>query len=263
MRQLCRRKPERAMRGSFTWCCRLWWLPCVLATAVVLLVGPRSVAADKPAKQAPATQAASAKPAAPAKKADDPYAWKNLFDGKTLKGWKSPNFGGEGKVNVQDGAILMEMGDSMTGITCTQDVPKMNFELAFEAKRTKGNDFFATTTFPVGKDFCSFVVGGWGGGVVGISSIDHFDASENPTTKFMSFKDNQWYRIRVRVTKAKIECWIDDEKQVDFETKDHKLSIRMECDLCCPLGISTWCTSSAVRSIRLRNLPPEEQKDPE
>lgn len=231
-----------------------------LAAAAVLLAEPAR-AADKPV--ASAKQAAPAKQAAEAKPAADPYAWKDLFDGKTLKGWKSPNFGGEGKVAVKDGAILLEMGDSMTGITHTGKVPKMNYELAFEAKRVNGNDFFATTTFPVDKSFCSFVVGGWGGGVVGISSIDHFDASENPTTKFVSFKDNQWYRIRVRVTKAKLECWIDDEKQVDFETADHKLSIRMECDLCCPLGISTWCTSAMVRNIRLRNLSPDEQKEPE
>ena len=74
-------------------------------------------------------------------------------------------------MNVQDGAIVIEMGDSMTGITCTQDVPKMNYELAFEAKRVKGNDFFATTTFPVEKSFCSFVVGGWGGGVTPAAAL--------------------------------------------------------------------------------------------
>ena len=223
--------------------------------AIVLLAGPRAglaPAADKPA--APAKQAKQTKqPAA------DKFAWKNLFDGKTLKGWKSPNFGGEGKVGVQDGAIVMEMGDSMTGVTWTGEMPKMNYEVTLEAKRLKGNDFFATTTFPVGNAHCSLVVGGWGGGVVGLSSIDHFDASENPTTKFATFKDNQWYKIRIRVTKAKIECWIDDDKQVDFETAEHKLSIRMECDLCRPFGVSTWCTSGALRNIRVRNLPPEDQ----
>ncbi len=53
---------------------------------------------------------------------------------------------------------------------------------------------------------------------------------------------------------------IDDEKTVDFETKDHKISIRMECDLCRPLGISTWCTAATIRNVRLRNLSPEEAK---
>jgi len=190
----------------------------------------------------------------------DKYQWRDLFDGKTLKGWKAPNFGGEGKVEVRDGTIVIEMGDSMSGITWTGEFPKMDYEVTLEAKRLKGSDFFATTTFPVGDSHASFVVGGWGGTVVGISSIDHFDASENATTKFATFKDNQWYTIRIRVTKPKIECWIDDEKLVDFETKDHKISIRMECDLCRPFGIATWCTSAALRNIRVRNLPPQSEQ---
>ncbi len=259
MRESRHQEPECAARRAFGFRRTSRRASCLLAAVSVFLLLERwdnsACGADKPA--APVKQAAPAKPAA------DPYAWKELFDGKTLKGWKVPNFGGEGKVTVRDGAILMEMGDSMTGITYSGQIPKMDYEVALEAKRVNGNDFFATTTFPVGKSFCSLVVGGWGGGVVGISSVDHFDASENPTTKFSSFKDNQWYKIRIRVTKTKLECWIDDEKQVDFETQDHKLSIRMECDLCCPFGISTWCTSGAVRNIRLRNLRPEEQKPSE
>ena len=31
------------------------------------------------------------------------------------------------------------------------------------------------------------------------------DASENETTKFLSFEKNRWYRIRVRVTKPKMK----------------------------------------------------------
>jgi hypothetical protein len=191
------------------------------------------------------------KPAAVAKQ-----EWKSLFDGKTLSGWKAPNFGGQGKVEVRDGAIVMEMGDSMTGITYTGSVPKMNYELELEGKRLKGGDFFCTTTFPVGDSHASFVVGGWGGSVVGISSVDHFDASENPTTKSARFKDDCWYKLRIRVTKDKLECWIDQDKMVDFETADHKLSIRMECDLCRPLGVCTWCTTGAVRNLRIREIPP-------
>ena len=38
------------------------------------------------------------------------------------------------------------------------------------------------------------------GGVVGLSSIGGFDASENETTQFVEFKNGQWYKIRLRVT---------------------------------------------------------------
>lgn len=212
----------------------------------------QAVAAEAPK---PETKKADAKKAvAPTTK------WRDLFDGRSLKGWKVPNFGGEGKVYVKDRTIVMEAGQMMTGITYTGPLPKtrLNYELALEAQRIDGSDFFATTTFPVGDSFVSLVVGGWGGTLVGISSIDFYDASDNQTTRTMDFKSKQWYRIRIRVTQEKIEAWIDDEKMVDLETKGHKLSIRFECDLCRPLGISTWMTTGAVRNVRLRELSPEE-----
>lgn len=196
--------------------------------------------------------------AEPPKAATDPYRWKDLFDGKTLAGWKVSQFGGEGKVCVEKGAIVMEMGCMMTGIVRAGDVIRDNYELRLEGMRLDGSDFFCTTTFPVGKDCCSLVVGGWGGGVVGLSSVDHADASENPTTKFMRFKDNRWYKVRIRVSDAAIEAWIDGVKKVNQYRKDHTFGIRMEVDLCRPLGISTWVTKGAVRNIRVRRLKPEE-----
>ena len=183
---------------------------------------------------------------------------KDLFDGKTLSGWKAPQFGGEGQVYVKDGTIVMEMGSMMTGVTWTGEVIRDNYELALEGMRLDGSDFFCTATFPVGKDFCSLVVGGWGGGVVGLSNIDYADASENATTKTMDSKQNRWYRVRIRVTDAAIEAWIDDQRLVNQPRQGHKFGIRMEVDLCRPLGISTWCTKGAVRNIRVRGLKPEE-----
>jgi hypothetical protein len=43
--------------------------------------------------------------------------WKPLFDGKSLAGWKATDFGGEGEVRVEGGAIVMEQGNNMTGVT--------------------------------------------------------------------------------------------------------------------------------------------------
>ncbi len=194
----------------------------------------------------------------PKNAAADPCRWKDLFDGKTLAGWKAPQFGGEGQVYVKDETIVMEMGSMMTGVTWTGEVIRDNYELALEGMRLDGSDFFCTATFPVGKDFCSLVVGGWGGGVVGLSNIDYADASENATTKTMDFKQNRWYRVRIRVTDAAIEAWIDDQRLVNQPRQGHKFGIRMEVDLCRPLGISTWCTKGAVRNIRVRGLKPEE-----
>ncbi len=244
----------------------LWWV--ALACASFAWLAPPDVpAGEKSGDKKTETQATSqgeqcngqqgAEKKCTAKQSD-PYGWKNLFDGKTLGQWKAPNFGGQAEVVVKDGAIVIGMGDPMTGITWTGPLPRDNYELALEAKRTQGIDFFATTTFPVGDSTCSFVVGGWGGTVVGLSCVDYYDASDNFTSQFMAFDDNRWYQIRIRVSKAKIECWIDDDKMVDIPREGHKFTIRAECDLCQPLGIATWCTEGVVRNIRIRKLTPEE-----
>ena len=129
-------------------------------------------------------------------------AWKSLFDGRTLKGWKATKFGGEGEVDVKDGQIVMHAGSPMTGITWVEDVPKIDYEITLEAMRVNGSDFFCGLTFPVGESPCSFIVGGWGGGVVGLSSIDGSDASENETTKYQEFTSGRWYPVRLESHEA-------------------------------------------------------------
>src|SRR6201999_3710283 len=129
---------------------------------------------------------------------------------KALGDWKVTQFGTEGKVEVKDGAIILSLGDGCTGVTWKgKELPKTDYEIQLQAKRVDGSDFFCGLTFPVSDSFCSFIVGGWGGGVVGISSVDGEDASQNDTTKYMAFTNDKWYTITVRVTKEKIQCWID------------------------------------------------------
>jgi hypothetical protein len=190
-------------------------------------------------------------------------AWENLFDGKTLAEWKQSGFEGEAAVKVlspfKDGrsAIVVEKGAPLSGFTWTRGarLPRTNYEIALEAMKLDGSDFFCALTFPVGKSACTFVVGGWGGMVVGLSSIDHSDASENETTQGMEFESNRWYRIRVRVTDEKIEAWIDDQQKVDVETKGKLIAIRPgDIQQSLPLGVATYLTRAAVRDIRLRRL---------
>jgi 3-keto-disaccharide hydrolase len=181
-------------------------------------------------------------------------AWKSLFDGKSLRGWKKTAFGGEGQPEVKDGRIEIPAGAPMSGITWTEDFPKIDYEISLDAMRVGGSDFFCGLTFPVADSPCSFIVGGWGGGVVGLSSIDGSDASENETTKYQEFESNRWYAVRVRVSKEKIEAWIDKKQMVDLETKDRRISIRPEVELSRPLGISCYATTAALRDIKVRRL---------
>jgi hypothetical protein len=192
-----------------------------------------------------------------------PPKWENLFDGKTLAGWAPSEFESDAEVKVINpfkdgrGAIILEKGVTLSGITWTRGatLPRVNYEIALEAMKLDGSDFFCGLTFPVGKDACSLIVGGWGGMVVGLSSIDHMDASENETSQGMEFEPNRWYRIRVRVTDQKIEAWIDDDKKFEVETKNRIIGLRPgDIQKSLPLGIASYMTRSALRDIRLRRL---------
>jgi hypothetical protein len=179
--------------------------------------------------------------------------WTSLFDGKTLDGWEITSFGTEGPVNISNGSIILGMGDGCTGVNLTGDFPKIGYEVCLEAKKISGNDFFCGMTFPVGDSWCSLIIGGWGGPVVGLSSIDGKDASENETSILKKFEHDTWYKIRLRVSQKKIEAWTDDEKIIDFETEGRELSVRPEVMLSQPFGICSWNTTAALRNIRLKD----------
>lgn len=199
--------------------------------------------------------------AEPAGKSDDKASVKELFDGKTLKGWKAADFVNAGKLHVKDGNLVMDKGNRMTGCVYTgKDFPKIDYEVTLEGKKVEGDDFFCTTTFPVGDSFCSLVVGGWGGGVVGISSINGADASENETHQSREFKADRWYKVRIRVTTPKVEAWIDDDKVIDLERQGRKLTTRIECRECEPFGFATYATTGAVRRVQVRGLTAAEKK---
>lgn len=183
--------------------------------------------------------------------------WRYLFDGKTLDGWKASDFAGHGAVEVKNGQIRLEMGAMLTGVNLikTNDLPKSGYELALDAMKIDGSDFFCGLTFVVGDSCCSLIVGGWGGGVVGISSLDGNDASSNETTKFKEFEKNQWFRIRVRVTKEKIEAWLGKEKVVDVLLADRRVGVRPgEIESSQPFGIATYQTTAALRNLQWRPL---------
>jgi hypothetical protein len=194
---------------------------------------------------------AAAQPSAPF----EGDGWEDMFDGETLEGWSETRFGGGGEVECRSGVIFMGMGSPFTGINWTNPFPTMNYEVALDAMRLMGSDFFCGLTVPVGATHCTFIVGGWGGALTGISSIDGMDASENETSKFRNFEQGKWYRIRLRVTPKKLEAWIDDEKLVDVDTEDRKLAVRPgEIEMSIPFGIASWQTAAALREIKFRLL---------
>lgn len=174
-----------------------------------------------------------------------------MFNGRDLEGWEITQFGPQGPVYVSGESIVLGMGDGCTGVTWKGDFPEVDYEVTLEARRVEGNDFFCGITFPAGDYPCSLILGGWGGTVVGLSSINGRDASENETTSLRSFEKDRWYAVRLRVAGGNILAWIDDEPAVDLEIGDKVLSIRPEVHLSMPFGIASWRTTGEVRNIRL------------
>lgn len=178
-----------------------------------------------------------------------------LFDGKTLTNWQPSKFHGQGPVTIENGDIILAAGKDLTGVTWSGPaLPTTNYELTLQARRLEGRDFFAGITFPVGDSFCSLILGGWGGTVVGLSSINGIDASENSTSQSIDFEMQKWYDIRVRVTPEKIDSWLDGKHIIEQTLKGNQIDVRIEVEPSRPLGIASWRTKAALRSIRLQRI---------
>lgn len=185
-----------------------------------------------------------------------------LLEGAPAEHWTASRIPEEGPVTVQKGVIRLEAGLPMTGARFAGpwdelNLPWIDYALTFEARRVEGQDFFATCTFPVGSaDRCvSLVLGGWGGGLVGISNIDHQDASENMTRAERPFENGRWYRIRIEVRNDDLQAWIDDAPMVNVSIKGRRLELRSgDIDHCTPLGFASWRTVGEIRAIKLARL---------
>ena len=198
--------------------------------------------------------------------AEDHFKPVPLFDGKKLAPWKVlETFAGPGEVTVEKGSIVIGMGESLTGVVYSKTKPYPhplnNYEISVEARRTMGTDFFLGLTFPVRdlKTSATLILGGWGGGLVGISSLDGLDASENDTGNFMKFDDEKWYKIRLQVQEKRIVVYVDNNKIIDAVTVGRKIGMRFgDIEYTAPLGLCSYATKGEVKNLTIRNLKDTE-----
>lgn len=180
--------------------------------------------------------------------------WTPLFDGKSLMGWKETPFTGRGKVAVRDGTIELGKG-LMTGITWTGEFPRAEYEIRWEAARLAGKDFFASLTFPVNDSYCAWISGGWDGTVVGLSSLDGNDASENDTSAVRDFETGRWYSFRLAVSGGRVRAWIDGAVVIDVDVSKRKVGLAFdELDMAVPVGFTAYATTGGVRNVAYRRL---------
>lgn len=189
-----------------------------------------------------------------------------LFDGKNLDDWEMIDIGASGYVELDEdkGELLIRQGDSLSGAVYkkAKELPVERYEITLEAKRTAGVDFFCGLTFPVGNlETCAtLILGGWGGSVTGISSIDGMDASNNATGTYQRYEDDKWYAVRMRVTPENLSAWIDGKQVVDIDIAGRKVALRPgPMESYAPLSLSTFNTAASFRKVVFKEL----KKDPE
>jgi len=185
-----------------------------------------------------------------------PDGWLSLLDGKTLEGWEAVHYGGEGEPYVKDGALILPMATTgvMTGVRWVGgDLPVNNYVIYYEARRVAGNDIFAGLTFPYKDTYASLVIGGWGGIVNGLSSIDGYDASGNETTQLFSLRDDQWYPVRLIVTNDSIHAFAGEEKVVEIATTGKHIHLRSDI-LDTGLTLWTYLSTGEIRNFRIKKL---------
>lgn len=245
-----------------------YWL-CLLLLLVPSRGVSQTAAQDKPDQDKTQQEASpkkasnnkdAADSAAPAAKSKSAEGWLPLFPAEGLEDWELTDFGSQGEVKRDGELVVLEKGNPLTGINYKRKFPKDGYEIEFSANRLEGNDFMCGLTFPVADEFCSFIGGGWGGGVVGLSSVDGYDAAENATSMYRSFDNNQWYKFRLRVDAKHITGWIDDKEVLQQERDGHKFSTRIEVYASRPLGLCAFSSKVALRDLRWRKLTAAEQQ---
>ncbi len=203
----------------------------------------------------------SCKPVAPSA----PLRSWEMLAGAQAAMWRSAEIPNSGKVEVRDGEAVLEEGGPISGLRFTGWIdgafPVRDYEIAFDAMRVEGEDFFAAVTFPVRsiETCCTLIVGGWGGGLVGISSIDGQDAADNMTRSEQRFENGKWYHIRLEVRDELLRCWIDE--RIVFNTSIKARAIGMRAgyiENCLPFGLATYGSKGRVRALVVRELAAEK-----
>ncbi|MBM3762375.1 MAG: DUF1080 domain-containing protein [Acidobacteria bacterium] len=178
-----------------------------------------------------------------------------MQDWQPLEAWKPTPFPKLTEPRIEGRRIELPPGAPMTGVTAKQFDLKSNYEIRFEAARVRGNDFFCSLTFPYGDSHATWVNGGWGGDIVGVSSIDNWDASENETRTYFTFEEGRFYRFRIQVTNGHIKTWIDDKLIVDLAVNGRTIGLRRGMGLTRPLSLFSYNTAATIRNVEYRSLP--------
>lgn len=185
----------------------------------------------------------------------------DLLDATLSSHWQQSGIPDEGVLQRSGQELTLPAGQPMTGckFSAWQDLglPGTDYRIDYEAMRVEGEDAFGMCTFPVAGHgaHATFVIGGWGGTLTGISSIDFKDASENSTRAEQRFANGVWHRVHLEVRPDDIRAWVNDRPVVNVSIKGRNVSLRPGyIDHCLPFGFATWNTEARIRAVRISRL---------
>lgn len=184
----------------------------------------------------------------------------SLLQGTRAEQWQQAGIPDEGGLSIKEEELTLTPGQPMTGAKFTgwsEALPSTSYAITYEAMRVQGDDIFGMVTFPVGSHeaHATFVLGGWGGTVTGISSIDFADANENSTRGEQVFENGRWHRVRIEVRPEDLRAWVNDRPVVNVSIKGRKISLRPGfIDHCLPFGFATWNTTAKIRRVIIERL---------
>jgi len=145
-----------------------------------------------------------------------------------------------GEVALDGTAAILGPGGPYTGIAYTGHFPTINYEVTLHAQRRAGRDL-CLLTFPVGSALCTLRPRAW-------------DAS---------FDADRWYQLRLRVTEARVEAWLDDRKVTDVPRAAAQTALPLAFDPLKPFGIHAALNAQvALRDISLTRIAPQGPSDP-
>lgn len=138
--------------------------------------------------------------------------WINLFDGKTLSGWKIQN---DGNWRVEDGAIVVDQG-KIGLLTTEKEWTNYEFEVEFSAQISTNSGIFLSTK-PVVTD----------------ESKDCYEVNIAPPSNpfptgsivkrkaFLGAGEKaEWRKYRMTVKDGHVKVWLDGEMTVDYQDEN-------------------------------------------
>ncbi len=145
----------------------------------------------------------------------EPLAWRSLFDGRTLEGWR--RFGGEAGFSVEDGAIVGVARTSKRNSFLATEMELGDFELELEFRVDPGLNSGVQVRSEVAPD--GTVRGyqveidptqrSWTGGIYDEERRGWLFPIEHDPRAQKAFRSGSWNRLRVECRGAVLRTWLN------------------------------------------------------